>query len=212
MSGNFQKLINMLNAAGGTLTKSMDAADGFPLSKQSLDQALKSCGDMGYGQQTQQLLKDMHAAGLSSGLSDKELEGHIAETMRGLASKRALTKSLTPGDALADAMQSTAAAPQFNPNQITVAPSVEAVHRARAQQVSDAQFLQEVADRGVPFDQVNQLHQVMEQTRGLPDDVRAPAMQAVRAALPLAARLSPEPARPACEARTRFLRSGCRWR
>ncbi|ELS0628841.1 low temperature requirement protein A [Salmonella enterica] len=179
---NFQKLINMLKAADCTLTKSLDGADGYPLSKQSLDAALKSCGELGYGPKTQQLLKDMHAAGCKAGLSDKALEDHIAQSMRELATKP-MTKSTTPGEALAAVMDG-ASVPVFDPNQQIRDASVEAVHRARAQQISDAQFLQEVADRGVPFAEVNQLHQVMEQTRGLPDDVRAPAMQAVRAALP----------------------------
>lgn len=191
---SFNKLVGKLKslnkAQETTLSKSAPAA--YPLSTQSLDHALKSCKSLGYGEKTQTLLKDMHAAGCAAGIADAELESHIAGSMRKLASKKTMTKSLTPGEALAGQLDGGEPAPAFNHNAVSVNPSTEAIHRARAQEISDAQFMQEIAQSGaVATVDIVALDNTLAMTRGLPDEVRAAGFTAVRQQVSSVADLSP---------------------
>lgn len=169
-------------SASATLTKS------HPLSQQSLDMALKSCVELGYGPKMQSLIKDMHAAGVKAGVSDKELEGHISAAMRNLAT-RPLTKSTGAGDALEQAMSGGPV--QSIPDMtITRNLSVEQIHLARQQQIADQQLLRECESAGVATGQIVQLDNALSSTRGLPDAARAPGIAAVRQQL-TQAQLSP---------------------
>lgn len=180
---SFVKLVEQLKTAkqqqASRLAKSAPAA--YPLSTQSLDHALKSCKSLGYGEKTQTLLKDMHAAGCAAGIADAELESHIAGSMRKLASKKTMTKSLTPGEALVGQLDGVEPAPVFNHNAVSVNPSTEAIHRARAQEISDARFIEEITQSGtVATGDIVGLSNALAHTRGLPDEVRSAGFAAVR--------------------------------
>lgn len=180
---SFVNLLEKLKTAqqeqASVLAKS--AAAAYPLSKQSLDTALKSCASMGYGDHTQKLLKDMHAAGCAAGVPDEELESHIATSMRTLATKKPMTKSMTPGEALTGQLETGEPAPVFNPTIINADPGMEAIHRAHAQQLSDARFIEEITQSGaVAAGDIVGLSNALARTRGLPDEVRAAGITAVR--------------------------------
>ncbi len=168
-------LAQLAALSASTLTKS------HPLSQQSLDTALKSCGELGYGSKTQALLKDMHAAGVAAGVPDEELDSHIKGAMRNLATKQPMTKS-TAGDALAQVMEGGAV--QFAPANLNQPPqrnlSTEQIHLARQQQIADQQLLRECENAGVDTGQIVQLDNALTSTRGLPDAARAPGIAAVR--------------------------------
>lgn len=178
-------LAQLAALSASTLTKS------HPLSQQSLDTALKSCGELGYGSKTQALLKDMHAAGVAAGVPDEELDSHIKGAMRNLATKQPMTKS-TAGDVLAQAMSGSPV--QSVPDMtITRNLSVEQIHLARQQQIADQQLLRECESAGVSSGQIVELSEALSASRGLPDAARAPGIAAVRQ------QLTEEPLSPAVQ-------------
>lgn len=187
---SFKKLVEVLKAQSkAPLAKSVPAA--YPLSTQSLDTALKSCAAMGINAKTQTMLKDLHAAGCAAGVSDLALEDRIATIMRGIATKKPMTKSAEAMDALNDQLASATPA-AFAPSAgIAVDHSTEALHRARQQEISDGRFIDEVIAKGIPAAEVVQLESVLAASRGLPDEVRQQGIQAVRQQVESVAHLSP---------------------
>lgn len=176
----FAKVLGALTALNTQQQTTLAKSGGYPLSHQSLDMALKSCAEFGYGEKTQQLFKDMHSAGMAAGVTDKDLEGKIAESMRTLSTKKRMTKSLTPGDALT--MSTAGDSQQFNPNRLTRDAGTEAVHLVRSQAISDARFIEEVRNSGVVGSaDVVSLSDALAASRGMPDADRQLGIDAVRA-------------------------------
>lgn len=177
--GNFQKLLDLLRDAQGpvTLTKALSVASGQPLARQSLDLALKSCVELGVPEHHQRMLKDMVAAGEAAGVSQEEIEGRIAGVMRRFSTEP-MTKS-TAGDVLAQAMSGSPV--QFAPD-MTVKRnmSTEQIHLARQQQISDQQLIRDCEVAGVSTGQIVELAARLEDTRGLPNNIRQPGIDAVR--------------------------------
>ncbi|WP_193161059.1 low temperature requirement protein A [Citrobacter youngae] len=177
--GNFQKLLDLLRDAQGpvTLTKALSVASGQPLARQSLDLALKSCVELGVPEHHQRMLKDMVAAGEAAGVSQEEIEGRIAGVMRRFSTEP-MTKS-TAGDVLAQAMSGSPV--QFVPD-MTVKRnmSTEQIHLARQQQISDQQLIRDCEVAGVATGQIVELAARLEDTRGLPNNIRQPGIDAVR--------------------------------
>ncbi|HHW0666134.1 TPA: low temperature requirement protein A [Escherichia coli] len=177
--GNFQKLLDLLRDAQGpvTLTKALSVASGQPLARQSLDLALKSCVELGVPEHHQRMLKDMVAAGEAAGVSQEEIEGRIAGVMRRFSTEP-MTKS-TAGDVLAQAMSGSPV--QFAPD-MTVKRnmSTEQIHLARQQQISDQQLIRDCEVAGVATGQIVELAARLEDTRGLPNNIRQPGIDAVR--------------------------------
>ncbi|EPH0498118.1 low temperature requirement protein A [Enterobacter asburiae] len=177
--GNFQKLLELLRDAQGpvTLTKALSVASGQPLARQSLDLALKSCVELGVPEHHQRMLKDMVAAGEAAGVSQEEIEGRIAGVMRRFSTEP-MTKS-TAGDVLAQAMSGSPV--QFAPD-MTVKRnmSTEQIHLARQQQISDQQLIRDCEVAGVATGQIVELAARLEDTRGLPNNIRQPGIDAVR--------------------------------
>lgn len=177
--GNFQKLLDLLRDAQGpvTLTKALSVASGQPLARQSLDLALKSCVELGVPEHHQRMLKDMVAAGEAAGVSQEEIEGRIAGVMRRFSTEP-MTKS-TAGDALEQAMSGSPV--QFAPD-MTVKRnmSTEQIHLARQQQISDQQLIRDCEVAGVATGQIVELAARLEDTRGLPNNIRQPGIDAVR--------------------------------
>lgn len=177
--GNFQKLLDLLRDAQGpvTLTKALSVASGQPLARQSLDLALKSCVELGVPEHHQRMLKDMVAAGEAAGVSQEEIEGRIAGVMRRFSTEP-MTKS-TAGDVLAQAMSGSPV--QFAPD-MTVSRnmSTEQIHLARQQQISDQQLIRDCEVAGVATGQIVELAARLEDTRGLPNNIRQPGIDAVR--------------------------------
>lgn len=177
--GNFQKLLDLLRDAQGpvTLTKALSVASGQPLARQSLDLALKSCVELGVPEHHQRMLKDMVAAGEAAGVSQEEIEGRIAGVMRRFSTEP-MTKS-TAGDVLAQAMSGSPV--QSVPDMtITRNLSVEQIHLARQQQISDQQLIRDCEVAGVATGQIVELAARLEDTRGLPNNIRQPGIDAVR--------------------------------
>jgi len=177
--GNFQKLLDLLRDAQGpvTLTKALSVASGQPLARQSLDLALKSCVELGVPEHHQRMLKDMVAAGEAAGVSQEEIEWRIAGVMRRFSTEP-MTKS-TAGDVLAQAMSGSPV--QFAPD-MTVKRnmSTEQIHLARQQQISDQQLIRDCEVAGVATGQNVELAARLEDTRGLPNNIRQPGIDAVR--------------------------------
>ncbi|EFC7588674.1 low temperature requirement protein A [Escherichia coli] len=177
--GNFQKLLELLRDAQGpvTLTKALSVASGQPLARQSLDLALKSCVELGVPEHHQRMLKDMVAAGEAAGVSQEEIEWRIAGVMRRFSTEP-MTKS-TAGDVLAQAMSGSPV--QFAPD-MTVKRnmSTEQIHLARQQQISDQQLIRDCEVAGVATGQIVELAARLEDTRGLPNNIRQPGIDAVR--------------------------------
>lgn len=177
--GNFQKLLDLLRDAQGpvTLTKALSVASGQPLARQSLDLALKSCVELGVPEHHQRMLKDMVAAGEAAGVSQEEIEGRIAGVMRRFSTEP-MTKS-TAGDVLAQAMSGSPV--QFAPD-MTVKRNMntEQIHLARQQQISDQQLIRDCEVAGVATGQIVELAARLEDTRGLPNNIRQPGIDAVR--------------------------------
>ena len=173
--GNFQKLLDLLRDAQGpvTLTKALSVASGQPLARQSLDLALKSCVELGVPEHHQRMLKDMVAAGEAAGVSQEEIEGRIAGVMRRFSTEP-MTKS-TAGDVLAQAMSGSPV--QFAPD-MTVKRnmSTEQIHLARQQQISDQQLIRDCEVAGVATGQIVELAARLEDTRGLPNNIRQPGI------------------------------------
>ena len=160
-----------------TLTKALSVASGQPLARQSLDLALKSCVELGVPEHHQRMLKDMVAAGEAAGVSQEEIEGRIAGVMRRFSTEP-MTKS-TAGDVLAQAMSGSPV--QFAPD-MTVKRnmSTEQIHLARQQQISDQQLIRDCEVAGVATGQIVELAARLEDTRGLPNNIRQPGIDAVR--------------------------------
>lgn len=177
--GNFQKLLELLRDVQGpvTLTKALSVASGQPLARQSLDLALKSCVELGVPEHHQKMLKDMVAAGEAAGVPQEEIEGRIAGVMRRFSTEP-MTKS-TAGDALEQAMSGSPV--QFAPD-MTVSRnmSTEQIHLARQQQISDQQLIRDCEVAGVATGQIVELATRLEDTRGLPNNIRQPGIDAVR--------------------------------
>ena len=177
--GNFQKLLDLLRDAQGpvTLTKALSVASGQPLARQSLDLALKSCVELGVPEHHQRMLKDMVAAGEAAGVSQEEIEGRIAGVMRRFSTEP-MTKS-TAGDVLAQAMSGS---PVQSVPDMTVKRnmSTEQIHLARQQQISDQQLIRDCEVAGVATGQNVELAARLEDTRGLPNNIRQPGIDAVR--------------------------------
>ncbi|WP_247162213.1 hypothetical protein [Escherichia coli] len=72
------------------------------------------------------------------------------------------------------------AAQTFAPIGAPVASPTEAVHRARAQSIQDAAFLNEMKAAGVAPADLVLLDGVLTSSRGMPDAARAPAFAEVR--------------------------------
>ncbi|HCJ5715861.1 TPA: hypothetical protein NU447_004528 [Escherichia coli] len=108
-----------------------------------------------------------------------------------LRNEATLAKSNGAGDALVQVLETGAGANQFAPIGAPVASPTEAVHRARAQSIQDAAFLNEMKAAGVAPADLVMLDGVLASSRGLPDAARAPAFAAVRAQVQQQASLSP---------------------
>lgn len=104
---------------------------------------------------------------------------------------KVLAKSTDAGDALAQVLETGGAVQTFAPIGAPVASPTEAVHRARAQSIQDAAFLNEMKAAGVAPADLVMLDGVLTTSRGLPDTARAPAFAAVRAQVQQQASLSP---------------------
>lgn len=94
------------------------------------------------------------------------------------AVRQYLLKS-TAGDVLAQAMSGSPV--QFAPN-MTVKRnmSTEQIHLARQQQISDQQLIRDCEVAGVATGQIVELAARLEDTRGLPNNIRQPGIDAVR--------------------------------
>lgn len=94
------------------------------------------------------------------------------------AVRQYLLKS-TAGDALEQAMSGSPV--QFAPN-MTVKRnmSTEQIHLARQQQISDQQLIRDCEVAGVATGQIVELAARLEDTRGLPNNIRQPGIDAVR--------------------------------
>ena len=94
------------------------------------------------------------------------------------AVRQYLLKS-TAGDALAQAMSGSPV--QFAPD-MTVKRnmSTEQIHLARQQQISDQQLIRDCEVAGVATGQIVELAARLEDTRGLPNNIRQPGIDAVR--------------------------------
>ena len=91
-----------------------------------------------------------------------------------------LAKSTDAGDALAQVLETGGAVQTFAPIGAPVASPTEAVHRARAQSIQDAAFLNEMKAAGVAPADLVLLDGVLTSSRGMPDAARAPAFAEVR--------------------------------
>lgn len=94
------------------------------------------------------------------------------------AVRQYLLKS-TAGDVLAQAMSGSPV--QFAPD-MTVKRnmSTEQIHLARQQQISDQQLIRDCEVAGVATGQIVELAARLEDTRGLPNNIRQPGIDAVR--------------------------------
>lgn len=94
------------------------------------------------------------------------------------AVRQYLLKS-TAGDALEQAMSGSPV--QFAPD-MTVSRnmSTEQIHLARQQQISDQQLIRDCEVAGVATGQIVELAARLEDTRGLPNNIRQPGIDAVR--------------------------------
>ncbi|HHH0396963.1 TPA: hypothetical protein ACPZM8_004255 [Yersinia enterocolitica] len=94
------------------------------------------------------------------------------------AVRQHLLKS-TAGDALEQAMRGSPV--QFAPD-MTVSRnmSTEQIHLARQQQISDQQLIRDCEVAGVATGQIVELATRLEDTRGLPNNIRQPGIDAVR--------------------------------
>ncbi len=97
-----------------------------------------------------------------------------------LRNEATLAKSTGAGDALAQVLETGGAAQTFAPIGAPVASPTEAVHRARAQSIQDAAFLNEMKAAGVAPADLVLLDGVLTSSRGMPDAARAPAFAEVR--------------------------------
>lgn len=89
------------------------------------------------------------------------------------AVRQYLLKS-TAGDVLAQAMSGSPV------QSITRNLSVEQIHLARQQQISDQQLIRDCEVAGVATGQIVELAARLEDTRGLPNNIRQPGIDAVR--------------------------------
>ena len=105
------------------------------------------------------------------------------------AVRQYLLKS-TAGDALEQAMSGSPV--QFAPD-MTVKRnmSTEQIHLARQQQISDQQLIRDCEVAGVATGQIVELAARLEDTRGLPNNIRQPGIDAVRQQL---TQVQPSPA------------------
>ncbi|MEW3958151.1 MULTISPECIES: hypothetical protein [Enterobacteriaceae] len=97
-----------------------------------------------------------------------------------LRQEATLAKSNGAGDALAQVLETGGAAQTFAPIGAPIPSPTEAVHRARAQSIQDAAFLNEMKQAGVAPADLVMLDGVLATSRGMPDAARAPAFAAVR--------------------------------
>lgn len=105
-----------------------------------------------------------------------------------LRNEATLTKStgaddfgLPPLSSVVETVVETGGAAQtFAPIGAPVASPTEAVHRARAQSIQDAAFLNEMKAAGVAPADLVLLDGVLTSSRGMPDAARAPAFAEVR--------------------------------
>lgn len=179
MAAKFDKLLKLLALHGEQAVLAKSACGGAALGVQSLDKLKKAKGKDADA-------KIQQAAVMSFG-EPIENEEIAAIHRRGIGKEAPLTKSnvasdFTPLTALADQLGGGEPAPQFNPANITRDLGSEMAHRARAQAISDAQFLEEIANSGVvATGQLVELSDAMAFSRGLPDEMRQPGLNAVRA-------------------------------
>lgn len=165
-------VLAQLAALNSTMTKSHGGNDAGREARLNFEDH-KLIGDCWQakvsGAQIEELKKSLKA---THDLPDAERKAAFS------AVRQHLLKS-TAGDALEQAMSGSPV--QFAPD-MTVSRnmSTEQIHLARQQQISDQQLIRDCEVAGVATGQIVELAARLEDTRGLPNNIRQPGIDAVR--------------------------------
>lgn len=165
-------VLAQLAALNSTMTKSHGGNDAGREARLNFEDH-KLIGDCWQakvsGAQIEELKKSLKA---THDLPDAERKAAFS------AVRQHLLKS-TAGDALEQAMSGSPV--QFAPD-MTVKRnmSTEQIHLARQQQISDQQLIRDCEVAGVATGQIVELAARLEDTRGLPNNIRQPGIDAVR--------------------------------
>ena len=165
-------VLAQLAALNSTMTKSHGGNDAGREARLNFEDH-KLIGDCWQakvsGAQVEELKKSLKA---THDLPDAERKAAFS------AVRQHLLKS-TAGDALEQAMSGSPV--QFAPD-MTVSRnmSTEQIHLARQQQISDQQLIRDCEVAGVATGQIVELAARLEDTRGLPNNIRQPGIDAVR--------------------------------
>lgn len=165
-------VLAQLAALNSTMTKSHGGNDAGREARLNFEDH-KLIGDCWQakvsGAQIEELKKSLKA---THDLSDADRKAAFS------AVRQYLLKS-TAGDVLAQAMSGSPV--QFAPD-MTVKRnmSTEQIHLARQQQISDQQLIRDCEVAGVATGQIVELAARLEDTRGLPNNIRQPGIDAVR--------------------------------